>query len=71
MEEKKIHIGDLIKEQLALQKRSVNWLAEEMGKDGSNFSKQLKKCHLGTDLITQIGKVLNVNFFEIIGKMKN
>jgi hypothetical protein len=42
-----------------------------MGKDGSNFSKQLKKRHLGADLITQIGKVSNVNFFEIIGKMKN
>lgn len=60
-----IHIGDEIRKQLNIKKRSVNWLADEMGCDQSNLNKKLKKPHLDYPLLHHISEVLDVDFFAL------
>ena len=59
----KIHIGDEIRKELNVQKRSVNWLADEIGCDRSNLSRQLQSPHLHPKKLYLISKALNVDFF--------
>jgi len=59
----KIHIGNEIKKELNSQKRSVNWLAEEIGHDQSNLRKKLEKPHLNSELIFRISKTMGKDFF--------
>ena len=59
----KIHIGEKIAKELITQKRSVNWLADEIGCDRSNLNKQLKNRHIHPQKLHLISKALNVDFF--------
>jgi hypothetical protein len=58
-----IHIGREIRNQLAIQKRSVAWLAEQLYCDASSFRRQLKKSYISTDLLYRISTILNMDFF--------
>ena len=58
-----IHIGREIRNQLATQKRSVAWLAEQLYCDASSLRKQLKKTYISTDLLYRISNILNKDFF--------
>ena len=40
-----VHIGSEIRKQLNEQKRSVSWLAEEMGCDNSSLGRRLNNQH--------------------------
>lgn len=58
-----IHIGREIQAQLAAQKRSVAWLAEQLHCDASSLRKQLKKPYISTDLLFRISGILGTDFF--------
>lgn len=62
--EKIIHFGDLIKERLFLQGRSIRWFALQMNCDRSNMYKLLARAHLDTNFILRACKILNYDFFK-------
>lgn len=62
-ENNKIHIGEIIKQKLAEQERSVAWLARQIHIDASYLRKILKNNNIHVDLLLRISKTLNYNFF--------
>ena len=60
----KIHIGTEILKELKNQKRSVSWLADEIGHDQSYLNKLVRKAHLKPELLFSISIALKKNFFE-------
>ena len=63
-----IHIGEEIRKQLTDQKRSVAWLAAQLGSDPSNFRKLLKNPYIATDLLYRISQTLGNDFFACYSK---
>jgi len=59
-----IHIGRLIQAQLKADKRSVSWLANEIGCTRNHLYKVFKKPSLDSDLIFSISKAMQFNFFQ-------
>ncbi|MDR2911254.1 MAG: XRE family transcriptional regulator [Bacteroidales bacterium] len=57
------HIGEEIRKHLSKQKRSIMWLAEEIGCDQSNLTKQLNKPFIHTKLLYSISEALEVDLF--------
>ena len=57
------HIGSEIRKHLDSQKRNVMWLADEIGCDHSNLSKQLAKPLIHTKLLYSISDALGVDLF--------
>lgn len=62
--EKLIHFGDLIKDRLFLQGRSIRWFALQMNCDRSNMYKLLARAHLDTNFILRSCKILKHDFFK-------
>lgn len=60
----KLHIGHLIQTQLKADRRSVGWLAREIGCTRNNVYKIFNKASLDTDLLLRISKALQFNFFR-------
>jgi hypothetical protein len=58
-----MHIGLLIKGELARQKRGVTWFAGELYCDRTNIYKIFRRKSIDTDLLLRISAVLNHNFF--------
>ena len=58
------HIGNLIKEELARQQRSIAWLARQMGCSRQNLFRQLGNGYLGTDQLLKISLILHHDFFH-------
>ena len=61
-------IGQLIKEELKAQERSVSWFARKLHLDRSNVYRLFQKNSLDTDLLSRISIVLGRDFFEILSK---
>ena len=59
-----MHIGQLIKEQLELQEKTVVWFASELSCHRTNVYKILSKKSIDTHELERISKILNYNFFE-------
>ena len=57
------HIGDLIKQQLKKQDRSVAWLARQLNCDPSNLRKKLQHPDVHLNVIRRISIFLGHNFF--------
>jgi hypothetical protein len=66
---KTIHIGSIIKDKLALERRSVSWFAREMNCDRSNMYKLLAREHLDTNFLLRASKVLEHDFFKDISDL--
>ena len=64
MAKNNIHIGHLIQAQLEADKRSVSWLAREIGCTRNHIYKIFKKTSLDSDLILRISKAMQFNFFK-------
>lgn len=64
MAKNNIHIGQLIQAQLEADKRSVSWLAREIGCTRNHIYKIFKKTSLDSDLILRISKAMQFNFFK-------
>ena len=64
-----IHIGEEIQNHLALQQRSIAWLAKQLCYDPSNLRKLLKHSYLTTDLLYRISIILGKDFFACYSQM--
>jgi hypothetical protein len=67
--EKNIHVGAIIKERLALERRSVSWFAAQMNCDRSNMYKLLSRAHLDTNFILRACKILDHDFFKDVSEI--
>lgn len=61
---KDIHIGNLIKQELLRQGRSVNWFAREIFCEKSNVYKMFKRDSIDLCQLMKISEVLNHNFLK-------
>ena len=59
-----IHIGQLIKNELERQGRSITWLAKQIGCTRSNLYKLFRNPWINTQILFKISKVLNCDFFK-------
>ena len=59
-----IHIGQLIKDELERQERSVSWFARKLYCDRSNIYKIFKRSTIDTELLMRISVVLHHDFFS-------
>ena len=60
---KGIDIGALILQKLKENGQAVSWLADKVRSDRSNFYRILKRNHIDTQMLMDISKTLNFNFF--------
>ena len=65
------HIGQIIREELKQQGRTVTWLAKAINCDRTNIYNIFTRESIDTNLLTRISKVLNRNFFEILTEELN
>lgn len=56
-------LGELIKQELEKQERSVTWFARKVGVDRSNVYRLFKKNSIDTSLLMRISIVLDYDFF--------
>ena len=61
-------IGQLIKEELTAQERSVSWFARKLCLDRSNVYRLFQKNSIDTSLLTRISLVLNKDFFSLLSE---
>lgn len=59
-----VHIGEIIKEELYRQERSISWFARKLYCDRSNVYDIFKRKSIDTDLLMRISIILNHNFFS-------
>mgnify|MGYP002622062986 CR=1 FL=1 len=65
MQNEKFHIGELIKNELAKQGRSITWLAEQINCTRENLYKLFKSPWINTHTLFKIGKALDYDFFKL------
>lgn len=58
------HIGELIKEELQRQERSVTWFAKKLCYERTNVYSIFKRESIDTELLMRISHILHRNFFE-------
>lgn len=61
-------IGQLIKEELQAQERTVAWFARKLHLDRSNIYRLFQKNSIDTDLLGRISVILGRDFFEILSE---
>ncbi len=59
-----IHIGNLIKEELYRQERTVTWFAYRISCERTNVYSIFKRESIDTALLFRISLVLHYNFFD-------
>jgi len=59
-----VHIGNLIKEELDRQDRTVTWLANKINCERTNVYSIFKRESIDTALLFRISLVLHYNFFN-------
>lgn len=64
----KIHIGSMIRAELARQGRSMTWFAEAIHSDRSNTYKMLKRESIDMALLMHISELLNYDFLKDCSK---
>lgn len=62
-----IHIGQLIKLELARQERTPTWLAKKINCERTNVYYIFSQPSINTDLLLRISVALNHNFFKYYG----
>ena len=67
----KILIGEIIKQKLRDNDRSMAWLAKKVNCDSSNFCKKLNNNHIDIDLLFRISEILQEDFFADYSKKLN
>ena len=66
-----IHIGQLIKQQMEEQNKTVSWFARELSYCRTNVYKIYEKKSIDTDLLLRISALLKYDFFSIYTKELN
>lgn len=57
-------IGELIKEELEHQGKSISWFAKKLSCDRSNVYRIFQKNSIDTNILTRISIILHRNFFK-------
>ena len=60
------HIGQLIRQELRRQERSVAWFARQLSWDRSNIYRIFQKESIDTYLLVRISIILQYNFFSTL-----
>lgn len=60
------HIGQLIRQELRRQERSVAWFARQLSCDRSNIYRIFQKKSIDTYLLVRISIILQYNFFSTL-----
>lgn len=60
-----IHIGKIIEDELRRQERTVAWFARKLLCDRSTVYAIFQRQSVNTDVLLQISRILNRNFFEL------
>ena len=63
-----IHIGNLIREKLNEDGRSITWLAKKLHFERANIYRLLQKPFIDTYLLLRISKILEHDFFAYYSK---
>jgi len=63
-----IDIGALILQRLKDNGQAVSWLAAKVNSDRSNFYRILKRKYIDTQLLMDISKALNYDFFACLSE---
>jgi plasmid maintenance system antidote protein VapI len=63
-----MHIGEMIKEEVEHQERTVSWLAKKISCNRQNVYSIYKRNTIDTDLLMRISTVLDRDFFDIYCK---
>lgn len=61
----KIHIGQLIREQVRQQGRHITWFANRMGCSRNNIYNIFQSEGIDTEQLMRISLILNYNFFAV------
>ncbi len=64
-----IHFGELVRNELRRQRRSVAWFAKEMSYTRGNMYNILKREHLSSDFLLRATEKLNHDFFHEVSEM--
>lgn len=64
-----LHVGELVKNVVHEQGRSVTWFAKRLGCTRPNVYKIFAKENLDISLLWRISNILNYNFFMRIGEL--
>mgnify|MGYP002624723440 FL=1 len=67
----KMHIGNLIQEELKRQGRSVTWFAEQLFYTRPHIYKIFSKATIDTGLLQRISRILNHDFFQDLSNDDN
>lgn len=59
-----LHIGKLIKSELVRQGKSITWLSKQINCTRENLYKVFRRPWIYTDLLFEISKTLNHDFFK-------
>ena len=62
----RLHIGNLIKERLKEEHKSVVWLAQELGCHRTNVYNIFEKSSLDTNILRRISIIMHHNFFDYL-----
>ena len=62
--ENELHIGNLIKSELVKQGRSITWLSLQVNCTRENLYKVFRRPWIYTDLLFEISRALNHDFFK-------
>lgn len=60
-----MHIGNLIREKLNEEQKSVIWLAHELSCSRTNVYKIFSKSSIDTHVLMHISQILHFNFFQL------
>ena len=60
-----IHIGQLIRQELEDQGRSVVWFAQRLAYSRANVYKIFEKSSIDTGLLLRISSLLGTDFFKV------
>ncbi len=56
-------LGEIIKNELKAQERSITWFAAKLCLDRSNVYRLFQKNSIDTDLLMRVSRILNRDFF--------
>lgn len=59
-----LHIGNLIKNELKNQGRTITWLANQLGYSRQNMYKLFERQWIYTDLLFKICNIMDYDFFS-------
>ena len=65
------HIGNIIREVLQLQGRSITWLGKQLGCSRQNIYKILRRKWIYTDMLLKISDLLDYDFFRCFSEYRN